>query len=174
MRPWVPDIDRPGDIFLRFNNRWYHTGMDSRSQRTNSSSCSLQRRWRFSDCRHCKHISILVLCFMSIFHWTRFRQLYQHSTHRRSASRIYHSTIFQRKKKFHWYFWHITIVVEYMAVKRRTLVFNIAFGIYFAIGSTILPWIAYYIANWRYFAYVSALPLISGIITPWILPESAR
>ncbi|XP_043271471.1 carcinine transporter-like isoform X2 [Venturia canescens] len=68
----------------------------------------------------------------------------------------------------------LIIVVEYMAVKRRTLVFNIAFGLYFAAGSTILPWLAYYIANWRYFAYVSAIPLFCGLFTPWILPESAR
>lgn len=68
----------------------------------------------------------------------------------------------------------LIIVVEYMAVNRRTLVVNVAFGIYFALGSTILPWIAYYIADWRYFAYVSALPMLSVFVTPWILPESAR
>lgn len=65
-------------------------------------------------------------------------------------------------------------VVEYMAVNRRTLVVNVAFGLYFALGSTVLPWIAYYVANWRFFAYVSALPMMSVFITPWILPESAR
>ncbi|CAL1677603.1 unnamed protein product [Lasius platythorax] len=68
----------------------------------------------------------------------------------------------------------LIIVVEYMAVKRRTLVVNVAFGLYFAVGSTVLPWIAYYIANWRFFAYVSAVPMMSVFITPWILPESAR
>ncbi|KAL0102049.1 hypothetical protein PUN28_018534 [Cardiocondyla obscurior] len=68
----------------------------------------------------------------------------------------------------------LIIVLEYMAVNRRTLVVNIAFGIYFAVGSTVLPWIAYYIANWKLFAYISAIPLISAFITPWILPESAR
>lgn len=65
-------------------------------------------------------------------------------------------------------------VLEYMAVSKRTLVVNIAFGVYFAVASTILPWIAYYIANWRYFTYVTAIPLLSVAITPWILPESAR
>ncbi|XP_011344012.1 carcinine transporter isoform X2 [Ooceraea biroi] len=68
----------------------------------------------------------------------------------------------------------LIIVVEYMAVNRRTLVVNVAFGIYFAVGSTVLPWIAYYIANWRFFAYVTAIPMMSVFITPWILPESAR
>lgn len=61
-----------------------------------------------------------------------------------------------------------------MAVSKRTLVVNIAFGVHFAIASTILPWMAYYISNWRYFTYVTAIPLLSVIITPWILPESAR
>lgn len=65
-------------------------------------------------------------------------------------------------------------VLEYMAVSKRTLVVNVAFGLYFAIASTILPWMAYYISNWRYFTYVTAIPLLSVIITPWILPESAR
>lgn len=65
-------------------------------------------------------------------------------------------------------------VVEYMAVKRRTLVVNVAFGIYFALGSTVLPWIAYYVADWRLFAYITAVPMMSVFVTPWILPESAR
>lgn len=68
----------------------------------------------------------------------------------------------------------LIIVMEYVAVNRRTLVVNVAFGLYFAVGTTILPWIAYYIANWRFFAYVSAVPMMSIFVTPWILPESAR
>ncbi|XP_020280140.1 carcinine transporter-like [Pseudomyrmex gracilis] len=68
----------------------------------------------------------------------------------------------------------LIIVVEYMAVNRRTLVVNVAFGVYFAVGSTILPWIAYYVANWRFFAYLTAVPMMSVFVTPWILPESAR
>ncbi|XP_076173940.1 carcinine transporter-like [Ptiloglossa arizonensis] len=68
----------------------------------------------------------------------------------------------------------LIIVLEYMAVSKRTLVVNVAFGLYFAVGSTILPWMAYYISNWRMFTYISALPLLSVFVTPWILPESAR
>ncbi|XP_033326805.2 carcinine transporter isoform X1 [Megalopta genalis] len=68
----------------------------------------------------------------------------------------------------------LIIVLEYMAVSKRTLVVNVAFGLFFAAASTILPWMAYYISNWRIFTYVSALPLLSVFITPWILPESAR
>ncbi|XP_053980678.1 carcinine transporter-like isoform X1 [Hylaeus volcanicus] len=68
----------------------------------------------------------------------------------------------------------LIVVLEYMAVSKRTLVVNVAFGLYFAVASTILPWLAYYISNWRLFTYVSALPFLSVFITPWILPESAR
>ncbi|XP_015127546.1 carcinine transporter [Diachasma alloeum] len=68
----------------------------------------------------------------------------------------------------------LILIVEYMGVHRRTLVFNIAFGIHFALGSTLLPWFAYYIANWRHLAYVVAIPMAIGLLTPWILPESAR
>ncbi|XP_076766325.1 carcinine transporter-like [Xylocopa sonorina] len=68
----------------------------------------------------------------------------------------------------------LIIVLEYMAVSKRTLVVNIAFGVHFAVASTILPWIAYYVSNWRYFTYITAIPLLSVFITPWILPESAR
>lgn len=64
--------------------------------------------------------------------------------------------------------------MEYVAVRRRTIVVNIAFGVYFAVSSTALPWVAYYLANWRYFAYFTALPFLIALVTPWILPESAR
>lgn len=65
-------------------------------------------------------------------------------------------------------------VLEYMAVRRRSLVVNVAFGVYFAIGSSMLPWMAYYLADWRKLCYFSAVPLVCCLITPWILPESAR
>ncbi|XP_014227687.1 carcinine transporter-like [Trichogramma pretiosum] len=68
----------------------------------------------------------------------------------------------------------LIIVVEYMGVSRRTVVVNIAFGLYFGVGSTLLPWLAYYIADWRLLSYVSAAPLAFCLVTPWILPESAR
>ncbi|CAB0039883.1 unnamed protein product [Trichogramma brassicae] len=68
----------------------------------------------------------------------------------------------------------VLAVVEYMGVSRRTVVVNIAFGLYFGVGSTLLPWLAYYIADWRLLSYVSAAPLAFCLVTPWILPESAR
>ncbi|KAJ8676292.1 hypothetical protein QAD02_012079 [Eretmocerus hayati] len=66
------------------------------------------------------------------------------------------------------------IVIEYVGPKYRTLMANMSFGIYFAIASGMLPWIAYWIANWKILSVVSALPLVVAFITPWLVPESAR
>lgn len=85
----------------------------------------------------------------------------------KSSRQIYYPLFFL-------FFRLLFLVMEYMAVNRRSLVVNIAFGIYFAFASTMLPWVAYYLADWRYFAYFTALPMASSIITPWILPESSR
>lgn len=49
-----------------------------------------------------------------------------------------------------------------------------SFGIYFAIAASLLPWIAYWIANWRILSIVTALPLVISFLAPWIVPESAR
>ncbi|KAK0182421.1 hypothetical protein PV327_000563 [Microctonus hyperodae] len=66
------------------------------------------------------------------------------------------------------------ITIEYVGPKYRTLVANMSFGIYFAIAASILPWIAYWIADWRILSWATALPLITAFLTPWIAPESAR
>ncbi|KAK0082320.1 hypothetical protein PV325_010684 [Microctonus aethiopoides] len=66
------------------------------------------------------------------------------------------------------------ITIEYVGPKYRTLVANMSFGIYFAIAASILPWIAYWIADWRILSWATALPLITAFLAPWIAPESAR
>ncbi|XP_015590147.1 organic cation transporter protein [Cephus cinctus] len=66
------------------------------------------------------------------------------------------------------------VVIEYVGPKYRTLMANMSFGIYFAFAASILPWIAYWIANWRILSVVTAVPLIIAFIAPWIVPESAR
>ncbi|XP_058789019.1 organic cation transporter protein-like [Phymastichus coffea] len=66
------------------------------------------------------------------------------------------------------------IVIEYVGPKYRTLMANMSFGIYFAFAATMLPWIAYWIADWKILSIVAALPLVIAFITPWIVPESAR
>lgn len=66
------------------------------------------------------------------------------------------------------------IVIEYVGPKYRTLVANMSFGLYFAAASSLLPWIAYWISNWRILSMVTACPMVVAFIGPWIVPESAR
>ncbi|XP_035734489.1 carcinine transporter-like [Vespa mandarinia] len=66
------------------------------------------------------------------------------------------------------------IVIEYVGPKYRTLFANMSFGIYFAAAAGLLPWIAYWIADWRILSIVTAFPMIVAFIGPWIVPESAR
>lgn len=65
-------------------------------------------------------------------------------------------------------------VIEYVGPKYRTLVANMSFGIYFAFAASILPWIAYWISDWRILSVATAFPMIVAFISPWIIPESAR
>lgn len=65
-------------------------------------------------------------------------------------------------------------VIEYVGPKYRTLVANMSFGIYFAIAASILPWVAYWIADWRILSVASAIPLLAAFVAPWTVPESAR
>ncbi|XP_029166153.1 carcinine transporter-like [Nylanderia fulva] len=66
------------------------------------------------------------------------------------------------------------IVIEYVGPKYRTLVANMSFGIYFAFAASILPWIAYWIADWRILSVATAFPMIVAFCSPWLVPESAR
>ncbi|KAK2579265.1 hypothetical protein KPH14_008225 [Odynerus spinipes] len=66
------------------------------------------------------------------------------------------------------------IVIEYVGPKYRTLFANMSFGIYFAAAAGLLPWIAYWIADWRILSIVTAFPMIVAFVGPWIVPESAR
>ncbi|KAL7293635.1 hypothetical protein TKK_0012717 [Trichogramma kaykai] len=66
------------------------------------------------------------------------------------------------------------IIIEYVGPRYRTLMANMSFGIYFAFASSILPWIAYWVSDWKILSVVSALPLVVAFVTPWIVPESAR
>jgi len=65
-------------------------------------------------------------------------------------------------------------VIEYVGPKYRTLVANMSFGIYFAAAASLLPWIAYWIADWRILSVVTAFPMIVAFLGPWLVPESAR
>lgn len=65
-------------------------------------------------------------------------------------------------------------MIEYVGPKYRTLVANMSFGIYFAAAAGLLPWIAYWIADWKILSVVTAFPMIVAFLGPWLVPESAR
>jgi hypothetical protein len=66
------------------------------------------------------------------------------------------------------------LVLEYVGPKWRTFVANMSIAIFFTIASCALPWIAYYLADWKIFALVTSAPLALAIFTPLCVPESAR
>ncbi|XP_063698677.1 carcinine transporter-like [Culicoides brevitarsis] len=66
------------------------------------------------------------------------------------------------------------LVLEYVGPRWRTFVANMSIAIFFTMASCALPWIAYYLADWRTFTIVTSVPLALAILTPWVVPESAR
>ncbi|CAB3221117.1 unnamed protein product [Arctia plantaginis] len=66
------------------------------------------------------------------------------------------------------------LVLEYVGLQYRTLVANLSMAFSFAIAGITLPWIAYYIADWRILMWVTAAPMFIVILAPWFLPESVR
>lgn len=47
-------------------------------------------------------------------------------------------------------------------------------AIFFTFAASILPWIAWFLADWRVLCYATSAPLAIAIFTPWFVPESAR
>ncbi|CAH1169608.1 unnamed protein product [Phaedon cochleariae] len=66
------------------------------------------------------------------------------------------------------------LVLEYVGPKWRTFVANMSIAIFFTFAASILPWLAYYLADWRLLCYVTSAPLAFAVLTPWLVPESAR
>lgn len=66
------------------------------------------------------------------------------------------------------------LVLEYVGPKWRTFVANMSIAIFFTFASCILPWIAYYLADWRMTCIVTSVPLVLAVASPWLIPESAR
>ncbi|XP_033362753.1 organic cation transporter protein-like [Bombus vosnesenskii] len=66
------------------------------------------------------------------------------------------------------------LVLEYVGPKWRTFVANMSIAIFFTFATCILPWIAYYLADWRMTCIVTSVPLVLAVGTPWLIPESAR
>lgn len=47
-------------------------------------------------------------------------------------------------------------------------------AIFFTIAACLLPWIALYLKSWQLLAIVTSAPLCLSLLTPWLIPESAR
>ena len=65
-------------------------------------------------------------------------------------------------------------VLEYVGPKWRTFVANMSIAMFFTFASCILPWIAYFLLDWRMTCIATSVPLILAVATPWLIPESAR
>ncbi|CAH0761922.1 unnamed protein product [Diatraea saccharalis] len=66
------------------------------------------------------------------------------------------------------------LVLEYVGPKWRTFVANMSIAVYFTFAACILPWIALGVSDWRYYTLITSVPLVLSILTPWVVPESAR
>ncbi|XP_032796189.2 organic cation transporter protein [Daphnia magna] len=66
------------------------------------------------------------------------------------------------------------LVLEYVGPTYRTLVANLSIALFYTAGTTILPWIAWGISDWRMFSLATSIPMASAIAAYWIVPESAR
>ncbi|XP_030385846.1 organic cation transporter protein-like [Scaptodrosophila lebanonensis] len=66
------------------------------------------------------------------------------------------------------------LVLEYVGPKYRTFVANMSIAIFFTGAACLLPWIAYFLADWKMLAIVTSAPLLLVVFTPLIVPESAR
>ncbi|CAH0404422.1 unnamed protein product [Chilo suppressalis] len=66
------------------------------------------------------------------------------------------------------------LVLEYVGPKWRTFVANMSIAVYFTFAACILPWIALGVANWKYYTLITSIPLALSLLTPWVVPESAR
>lgn len=66
------------------------------------------------------------------------------------------------------------VVLEYVGPKWRTFVANMCIAIYFTFAACLLPWIALSLNDWRMYTLSISIPLVLALLTPWIVPESAR
>ncbi|XP_012062879.1 PREDICTED: organic cation transporter protein [Atta cephalotes] len=66
------------------------------------------------------------------------------------------------------------LVLEYVGPKWRTFVANMSIALFFTFAACILPWIAYFLADWRMTCIAISVPLALAIAAPWLVPESAR
>ncbi|CAB3245470.1 unnamed protein product [Arctia plantaginis] len=66
------------------------------------------------------------------------------------------------------------LVLEYVDPEDRTMVASLSLALFYGTSVTLLPWIAYFIADWRILLWVTSLPLFLVLVAPWLIPESTR
>ncbi|XP_014228129.1 organic cation transporter protein-like [Trichogramma pretiosum] len=66
------------------------------------------------------------------------------------------------------------LVLEYVGPRWRTFVANMSIAMFFTLAASGLPWIAYFIADWRMLCLATSAPLVLAVLTPCFVPESAR
>ncbi|CAB0003962.1 unnamed protein product [Nesidiocoris tenuis] len=66
------------------------------------------------------------------------------------------------------------LVLEYVGPKWRTFVANMSIALFFTMAACLLPWLALWISDWRWYMVVTTFPLISALFAPFTVPESAR
>lgn len=47
-------------------------------------------------------------------------------------------------------------------------------ALFFTFAACVLPWIAYFLADWRMTCIAISVPLVLAVAAPWLVPESAR
>ncbi|KAH8255881.1 hypothetical protein KR026_000884, partial [Drosophila bipectinata] len=66
------------------------------------------------------------------------------------------------------------VVHEYVGPNYRTVVAYLTLALFYCPFTMLMPWIALLVGNWRRFALMGCLPIIFGMVSYFLLPESAR
>ncbi|XP_068149367.1 beta-alanine transporter [Drosophila tropicalis] len=66
------------------------------------------------------------------------------------------------------------LILENVGVEYRTLIANVAVTLYYTPSACLLPWIAYFLDNWRILSLVTSIPIVFALVLYFFLPESPR
>ncbi|KAG4075942.1 hypothetical protein HA402_003768 [Bradysia odoriphaga] len=66
------------------------------------------------------------------------------------------------------------LALEYVGPSKRTFVANMSIALFFTAGMCSMPLLALWINDWRLLAIATSVPMLSTVLVPWIIPESAR
>ncbi|KAG4067767.1 hypothetical protein HA402_005539 [Bradysia odoriphaga] len=66
------------------------------------------------------------------------------------------------------------LVMEYVGPRYRTFIGNMSIALFFGTMACLIPWIAIYVGDWKLLSIYTSAPLLLVLLTPWVVPESAR